>query len=66
MTKFKASRSFFGDLGNIKRNQIVEIPDVKDKTAARVIARGLLVPLGGAAVEVETKGKAKAKQSDGV
>ncbi|RWC28817.1 hypothetical protein [Mesorhizobium sp.] len=46
MKNFRATRSFFGDLGNIRRNQIVPIENEKETAAASLIKRGLLVEIG--------------------
>lgn len=38
---FRATRSFFGDLGNFRRNQVVEL-DPTDKTVKELITKELL------------------------
>ncbi len=40
-TKYRATRSFYGDLGNFRRNQIVEF-DPSDKTVKELLTKELL------------------------
>jgi hypothetical protein len=40
-TTYRATRSFYGDLGNFRRNQIVEL-DPSDKTVKELITKELL------------------------
>lgn len=64
-TKFRATRSFYGDLGNFRRNQIVEL-DAGDKTVKELVSKELLTtdlevsrrpgkPVGGVKPKAEKK-----------
>jgi hypothetical protein len=48
MKTFKATRSFYGDLGNIRRDQLIEVDEREHrKTIDTLLSRGLIVEQAG-------------------
>lgn len=63
MKKLRAVRSSYGDLGRVRRNQIVEVDDNLSKKllASKLYSTDLTVPVSAAEQEAKAKAEQEAK-----